>query len=277
MNTVTDFALPVASSAAPHPTREPAGPTCEAFAVSIGYIWLMVLAAAAGLVIALVSLTSAPSLPVLALAAALVALGYLAWRRGYRAVRLELRPGGLRSQPLAPGQPAQEVPLAHIANYLRPSETYYQVLELQLHGGSRLRYGKRLRTPGPGLLTLDDWTEALATRLEAARPAPATAAGALASGLAAARPRILARTAVGKVLAGVAIVWLLLAGVVLLDPSQHVPGWVFMAPGLYMTYFFRARGALKVQTQVSIGRKANEDDDQDDDWKNNQNNDQDNS
>ncbi|WP_151087826.1 hypothetical protein [Hymenobacter baengnokdamensis] len=242
------------------PDREPANPvappTCEAFAVKLGYIWLMVLAPVAGFVIGLVSLASGFSAGVVALAVALLAVGYLAWRRGYRAVRLELRPESLYIQPAA-GQPAQELPLARIANYLRPQEAYYQILELQLHGGTQLRFGKRLRQPTAGLLSLDDWTEALVSRLELARPA------AVPSGLAAERPRIFARTTFGKVLAGLAVVWVLLALLVLLDPSQPGPAaWVFMVPSLYMGYYFRARGSLKgikVQTKFLTGIQADRD------------------
>ncbi|MFD1469138.1 hypothetical protein ACFQ48_12965 [Hymenobacter caeli] len=249
------------AGAAAAPPAPPAGPTCEAFAVKVGYIWLMVLAPVAGLVLALLNLTAAPSAQGLVPAAALLALGYWAWQRGYRAVQLELRPDALRVRPAAPGRPAQDVPLPRIANYLRPQESYYQILELTLHGG-RLRFSKRLRTPAAGLLTLDDWAEALAARLEEARPA---AAGALAAadgparGLAAARPRVLARTAFGKVLAGVATVWALLAAVALLGPGPRVPGWVFMVPALYLGYFVRARGGAKPGVpppQVLAGSKA---------------------
>ncbi|QKG51785.1 hypothetical protein [Hymenobacter sp. BRD67] len=265
-----DTSSPSLSASDQGPANPAATPTCEAFAVKIGYIWLMVLAPVAGFVIGLVSLTAAPNAGVLALALALLAIGYLAWRRGYRAVRLELRPESLHIQPAAAGQPAQELPLARIANYLRPQEAYYQILELQLHGGTQLRFGKRLREPTAGLLSLDDWTEALVSRLELARPAVAPGAAAsvpgtaaLASGLAAERPRIFARTTFGKVLAGLAIVWMLLALLVLLDPSQPGPAaWVFVVPSLYMGYYFRARGSLKgikVQTKFLTGIQADRD------------------
>ncbi|MDO7852045.1 hypothetical protein [Hymenobacter convexus] len=279
MNPVSHMEQPAANNAAPSSTPEAAGPACEAFAVRVGYVWLMVLASVGGFVTALVNLLTQPRLPVLGLAAALLAVGYVAWQRGYRAVRLELGPRSLHVQPVAPGQPAEEVPLPRIANYLRPLESAYQILELQLHGGGRLKFGKRLRTPGAGLLALDDWTEALAARLEEARPvfagAPVAAvhssspaASGMASGLVAEPPRTLARTRLGKVLAGLAIVWLLLAGMVLLDPSQHVATWVFLAPVMYLAYFLQARGIIKARTNVTTSRKSDEDDEVYEAWKN---------
>jgi hypothetical protein len=252
MTTALDFLQP---NAAAGPA---AGPACEAFRVKLGYIWLMILAPMAGLVIGLIAILDQPRLPVLVLAAGLLALGYWAWRRGYQAVRLELRPQVLHMQPLAPGQPAQEIPLASIANYLRPQEAYYQILELQLHGSAPLRLSKRLRPPAAGLLSLDDWTETLISSLEQVRPAvaaPGVAAAPVASGLAAERPRIFARTTFGKVLAGLAGVWLVLAGLARLGGAQ-MPGAVFLAPALYLGYYFRARGVLKTHTTFVTGIEA---------------------
>ncbi|MBO2032543.1 hypothetical protein J4D99_14190 [Siccationidurans ginsengisoli] len=88
--------------------------------MKIGYIWVMVLAPVSGFVIGLVCLSEGFSVGLLALAVALLALGYLAWRQGYRAVRLELRPESLYIQPVDSGHPAKELPLSRIANYLRP-------------------------------------------------------------------------------------------------------------------------------------------------------------
>ncbi|GAA4496133.1 hypothetical protein GCM10023172_08830 [Hymenobacter ginsengisoli] len=91
--------------------------------------------------------------------------------------------------------------------------------------------------------------------------------------MAADRPRIFARTTFGKILAGLAIVWLLLALLVLLDPSQPGPGgWVFLVPGLYLGYYFRARGSLKnlkVETKFLTGVQAERDNWKDNDYDNN--------
>ena len=251
------------------PTAAASVPTCEAAIVKTGYIWLMVLLPTAGLVLAAVNLADHPSLAVLALAAVLVALGYWAWRRGYNFVQLALLPGALRIRPQAAGQPVEDIPLARIANYLRPQETYYQVLELQLHSGASLRFSKRLRSPA-GLLTLDAWAEQLAQRLEQTRPVAvpgevngAAVAPGSAGGLLATPPRVFARTTFGKVLAGLAGAWLLLALLTLLGPG-HVPSAVFVVPSLYLGYYFRARGVLKIETKVLTGIEADRDN-----WKHN--------
>ncbi|MDO7845842.1 hypothetical protein Q5H92_05700 [Hymenobacter sp. M29] len=280
MSTVSPIEQPTAQSAGSNFSFEATGPACEAFAVRVGYFWLMVLASVAGLITGLINLVTQPSPPVLVLAAALLAVGYLAWQRGYRAVQLELGPRSLRIQPVALGQPAEELPLPRIANYLRPMESAYQILELQLHGGATLKFGKRMRNPGAGLLTLDAWTEVLAARLEESRPAFASipvaatlsaapaAANSLDSGLVAEPPRTLGRSVLGKVLAGVAIVWLLLAGLVLFDPSQHVATWVFLAPVMYLAYFLQSRSTLKTRTTVTTSRRSAEDDEVYEAWKN---------
>lgn len=249
----------------PSPTAGPATtPTCEASIVNIGYIWLLVLLPTAGLALWLVSLVGQPNALVLAVAAALVASGYWAWRRAYQFVRLELLPGTLRIQFQNPAQPSQDIPLDSIANYLRPQETYYRVLELQLHGGRRLHLSKRLRSPA-GLLSLDAWIEVLAERLEQARPvaAPGVAAGvgaAAASGLLATPPRVFARTMPGKILAGLAVAWLLLALFTLLGPTPW-PAAMFVLPSLYLGYYARAKGALKIETKRYTGVEASRDDD----------------
>ncbi|QKG55712.1 hypothetical protein GKZ68_03075 [Hymenobacter sp. BRD128] len=252
---MNDFASsPFASAAS-------ASPTTEAFAVRIGHIWLMVLALTAGLVIGLLSVFAGASALGLLLALGLLATGYWAWRRGYQAVQLVLTPECLRVLPPAPGAPVEDIPLSRIANYLRPREAYYQILELQLHGGGRRRFGKRMRKPAAGLLTLDDWTEALVTRLEQARPvaaAPDAAAAPVASGLVAERPRIFARTTFGKILAGLAGVWLVLVGLAALG-GAHLAAGIFLAPIMYLGYYFRARGVLKVTTYAYTGANARRD------------------
>lgn len=223
----------------------PASPATEAFAVRIGYIWLMALAPVAGLVICLLSAFAEGSALGFLLGLALLPVGYWAWRRGYRAVRLVLAPEHLRVLPVAPGQPAQDIPLSSIAGYLRPQESYYQILCLMLHGGGELNISKRLRTPPAGTLAFDDWATVLASRLEQARPAAAAAEAptpAPASGLVPGAARVFARTAFGKILAGLAALG-----------GAHLGVGMLMAPVLYLGYYFRARGALKVTTYAYTG------------------------
>lgn len=239
----------------------PASPTTEVFAVCIGYIWLMALAPVAGLVICLLSAFAKGSALGFLLGLALLPVGYWAWRRGYRAVRLVLAPEHLRVLPVAPGQPAQDILLSSIAGYLRPQESYYQILCLMLHGGAELNFSKRLRTPPAGTLAFDDWATVLASRLEQARPAAAAAEAptpAPASGLVPGAARVFARTAFGKILAGLAITWLLLAGLAALG-GAHLGVGMLMAPVLYLGYYFRARGVLKVTTYAYTGTNTTRD------------------